>query len=75
MLAALRTKGLLLRHWRLIGNSLDATIDPATVTLQKLINLKLYQDDKLLIIKSICEIATKEDTIATSMEQLDKEFK
>jgi dynein heavy chain len=77
MLKALRTKGLALRHWRMIGNKLDFTIDPSTVTLFKLISepLKLYEEQKLEIIKKICEIATKEYSVQTSLENLEKEMK
>lgn len=75
MLKALRTKGLVLRHWRMIGNKLNFTVDPATLTLKKLINLKLYEEDKLLIIKSVSEIATKEYAVMTSLEVLDKEMR
>ncbi len=75
MLKALRTKGLALRHWRMIGNKLNFTVYPATLTLKKLINLKLYEEDKLLIIKSVSEIATKEYAVMTSLENLDREMK
>jgi len=56
MLKTLRTKGMVLRHWRMIGNKLNFAIDPSTLTLKKLINLRLYEE-KLLIIKRISEIA------------------
>ncbi|CDW77756.1 dynein heavy chain axonemal [Stylonychia lemnae] len=75
MLKAMRTKGLVLRHWRMIGNKLDFVVDPSTVTLRKLINLKLYEEDKLHVIKSICEIATKEYAVMTSLDSLDRELK
>ena len=75
MLKALRTKGLVLRHWRMIGNKMNFVVDPSTVTLWKLINLKLYEEDKLAIIKNICEIATKEYGVQTALEALEREIK
>jgi len=60
MLRTLRTKGLAGRHWRMIGHKLGFTIDPSNITLYRLIQLELYDEDKLKTIKQICEIATKE---------------
>ena len=60
MLRTLRTKGLVARHWRMIGSKLEFAIDPANITLYRLIVLKLYDEEKLKTIKQICEIATKE---------------
>ena len=66
MLRTLRTKGLVARHWRMIGSKLEFDKknielgDPASITLYRLIVLKLYDEEKLKTIKQICEIATKE---------------
>ena len=65
MFKALKTKGMVLKHWRMISNKLNFAIDPATLTLKKLIHLRLYEEEKLLIIKSISEIATKEYAVMT----------
>ena len=75
MLKFLRTKGLVLRHWRMIGNKMGFVVDPATVTMWKLINLRLYEEDKLQIIKNICEIATKEYGVQTALDALERELK
>lgn len=80
MLKALRTKGLALRHWRLIGNKLTLTssaagLDPATLTLWKLIGLRLYEASALAVIKGICDIATKEYAVQTTLESLEREMK
>ena len=79
MLKALRTKGLALRHWRMIGNKLNlgsgSGLDPSTLTLWKLIGLRLYEEEKLLVIKSICDIANKEYAVQTTLETLEREMK
>ena len=59
----------------MIGNKLDFVVDPATVTLRKLINFKLFEPEKLSIIKAICEIATKEYAVMTSLDNLDRDIK
>ena len=46
MLKSLRTKGLSLRHWRMIGAKLGFSFDPATMTLWKLINMKMHAGNK-----------------------------
>jgi dynein heavy chain, axonemal len=75
MLKSLRTKGLSLRHWRLLGQKMGLSFDPATMTLWKLINMKLHEDAKLAIIKGVSEIATKEHAVFTGLDSLDKELK
>ena len=45
MLRTLRTKGLVARHWRMIGQKLEFVIDPANITLYRLIMLELYDED------------------------------
>lgn len=57
MLRTLRTKGLAGRHWKQLGEKLSGgtVIDPAQVTLLSLILLKLYEENKLKIIKQVCE--------------------
>ena len=57
MIKTLRTRGLALRHWREIGEQLGFSIDPASVSLFKIIALKLYEDVKLLVIKYFTDIA------------------
>ena len=42
MIKTLRTRGLALRHWRTIGTQLGFSIDPASVSLFKIIALGLY---------------------------------
>jgi hypothetical protein len=70
MLKSLRTKGLSLRHWRLLGQKMGITtnFDPATMTLWKLINLKMHEEAQLAIIRGISEIATKEHAIMSGLE-------
>lgn len=76
MLKYLRTKGMTLRHWRMIGQKLNFTVDPSTLTLMKLINLKLHEgDQKMSIIKAVSEIATKEFAANNGLDQLDREVK
>ena len=64
MIKTLRTKGLSLRHWRQIGSQLGFSIDPATVTLFKIIALDLFKEEKLKTIKNISDIAQKEFSVA-----------
>jgi len=75
MLRTLRTKGLVARHWRMIGQKLEFVIDPANITLYRLIMLELYDEEKLKTIKQICEIATKEYALQLALETLDKEMR
>lgn len=63
MLRTLRTKGLGARHWRMIGRKLaedkarvpqidpDVLSDPSNITLYRLIELELYDEEKLKTIK------------------------
>jgi hypothetical protein len=60
MLRTLRTKGLAARHWRMIGEKLGVQIDPSRITLYRLVQLELDDEEKLKSTKQICEIATKE---------------
>ena len=64
MIKTLRTKGLSLRHWRQIGYQLGFSIDPATVTLFKIIALELFKEEKLKTIKNISDVAQKEYAVA-----------
>lgn len=75
MLRTLRTKGLVGRHWRMIGTKLEFVIDPANITLYRLIVLELYDEEKLKTIKQICEIATKEYALQLALETLDQEMR
>lgn len=63
MLRTLRTQGLAARHWRMIGEKLGFNIDPARITLYRLVQLELYDEDKLKTTKAICEIASKEHAL------------
>jgi len=73
MLRTLRTKGLAARHWRSIGEKLDFRIDPARITLYRLVQLRLYDEEKLKTTKQICEIATKEYSLEMALETLEQE--
>ena len=73
MLRTLRTKGLVSRLWRMIGQNLEVSIDPSSITLYRLIKLELYDENKLKTIKQICEIATKEYGVQQALENLEKE--
>lgn len=75
MLRTLRTKGLAPRHWKTIGQKLGITIDPAQATLYRLIMLELYEEEKLKIIKSVCEVATKEYAVQQALDGLEEEMK
>ena len=75
MLRTLRTKGLGPRHWRQIGQKLEFTNDPSSITLYRLIMLELYDEEKLKTIKQICEMATKEYAVQLALETLDKEMR
>lgn len=75
MIKTLRTKGLGLRHWRQMGIKLGFSIDPATVTLFKIIALDLHAEETLSTIKNISDIAQKEFAVANALETLDRELK
>jgi len=74
MLRTLRTKGLAARHWRMIGEKLEFVIDPARITLYRLVKLELYDEEKLKTTKQICEIATKEYSLQAALEALEQEM-
>ena len=57
LIKTLRSKGLALRHWRMIGQQLGFSIDPATVTLFKILALGLQEEEKHKVIKNISDIA------------------
>jgi hypothetical protein len=59
----------------MVGQKLNLTIDQALLTLMKLIELKLYEDNKMSAIKDICEIAIKEYAVQTSLERLERDVK
>lgn len=75
MLRTLRTKGLAPRHWKMVGQRLGLAIDPGHVTMYRLIQLGLYDDEKLKTIKQVCEVATKEYAVQQALEGLDKEMR
>ena len=60
LIKTLRSKGLALRHWRTIGQQIGFSIDPATISLFKILALGLQEEAKLKIIKNISDIAQKE---------------
>lgn len=74
MLRTLRTQGLAPRHWRMIGEKLGVQIDPARITLYRLVQLELYDEEKLKTTKAICEIASKEHALQVALESLDAEM-
>jgi Dynein heavy chain, N-terminal region 2 len=59
----------------MIGAKLGFSFDPATMTLWKLINMKMHEEARLAIIRSISEIATKEHALLTGIESLDKDLR
>jgi len=79
MLKSLRTKGLSLRHWRLLASKIGlntSQLDPSTMTLWKLITLKWHEDaGKLAIIKGVSEVAAKEHAVYTGLEGIEREMK
>lgn len=75
LIRSLRTKGLVDRHWRMLGKALNVDLDPQAVTLHQLIMLDLQQADNFKVIKQVCEVATKEYAVQTTLSQLEKEIK
>lgn len=75
MIKTLRSKGLVLRHWRTIGQQLGMSIDPATISLFKILALGLDEDEKMKIIKNIADIAQKEYAVQQALDNLDKEMR
>ena len=75
LIKTLRSKGLALRHWRTIGQQLGFSIDPATVSLFKILSLGLDKEEQLKIIKNISDIAQKEYAVQQALDNLDKEMK
>lgn len=75
IIKSLRTKGMSNRHWKMIGAKLGFNIDSSTVTLLKLINLKLQDESKMNVIRTISETAIKEYAVNTGLDTLDKEIK
>jgi len=59
----------------MIGAKMGFSFDPSTMTLWKLINLKLHEESKMAIIRGISEIATKEYAVLTGLESLDKDIR
>ncbi len=59
----------------MIGAKLGFSFDPATMTLWKLINMKMHEESRLAIIRSISEIATKEHALLTGIESLDRDIR
>jgi len=59
----------------MIAQKLEFIIDPSNISLYRLIQLKLYTEDKLKTIKQICEIATKEYAVQLALETLDREMR
>ena len=59
MISALRTKGLGARHLGIISAKFNVDLQPEYVTLQQLIDMKLWDSENLAIIKGISEIALK----------------
>ena len=50
-------------------------IDPANITLLRLIQMKLYEDIKLKTIKAVCEQATKEYAAYQALDSIDNEMR
>lgn len=75
MIKILRSKGLVLRHWRTIGQQLGMSIDPATISLFKILALGLDDDEKMKIIRNIADIAQKEYAVQQALDNLDKEMR
>jgi len=65
MMRTLRTPGLRPRHWQQLARRLDLNppIEPDSVTLLRLILLRLYEEDRLRHIKLVCDDATKEHAV------------
>jgi dynein heavy chain len=75
MLRTMRTKGLAPRHWKSIGQKLGIAVDPAMATLYRLIMLELYEEEKMKMIKAVCEVATKEYAVQQALDGLEEEMK
>jgi len=59
----------------MVCTKLTIMVDPTSVTLHELIELKLYDDEKLKTIKQVCEVATKEYSVQQALEKLDSEMR
>jgi dynein heavy chain, axonemal len=75
MIRTLRTKGLVKRHWKMVGKKLRIDLDPAKNTLHRLIAYELNAPENLKVIKQVCEVATKEYAVMQQLTQLEKEIK
>lgn len=58
----------------MIGDKLGFQIDPARITLYRLVQLELYDEEKLKTTKAICEIASKEHALQVALETLEAEM-
>ena len=75
MISSLRSKGLEKRHWQMLSKQLGFEIEPTTLSLQKLIDKRLYEGSKLEVIKGVSEIAIKEYAIKTTLDALENELR
>lgn len=77
MIRTLRTKGLTERHWRDIGEKLELNyeLNSKTLNLFKIIQLDMYTEESMRIIKGISETATKEYAVQLALDSLDKDMK
>ena len=65
----------MLRHWRQAGNLLNFNLEPSLCSLQNLIDLKLYEEEKMKVLREVAEIAIKEYAVQTALGRLDKNIK
>lgn len=75
MIRTLRTKGLVSRHWKMVGQDLGVVIHPDKVTLHKLVQFNMHDDEVLKVIKQVCEVATKEYAVGQQLGSLEREIK
>jgi dynein heavy chain len=76
MIAAMRAKGLEKRHWNSMSRQLDLdNLETLNLTLAHLIEMRLYEGQKLDMIKNISDVAMKEWAIKTTLDSLEGELR
>ena len=63
MIAILRQRGVIGRHWKMISKELGHNLNMKEITVMRMIQLRLYEYDSMKVIRGICEIAMKEYAI------------
>ena len=76
MISLLRQRGVQLRHWKQISKELKVDqMNPRDVTVMRLVQDRMHESDRLKVIRTVCEIATKEYAIQSTIEHVEHMFK